>query len=98
MNTLLKPAVLALILFSASLAAQTNEVLTSGEVRRVDKGAQRITLRHEEIKNLEMPPMTMVFRVKEPAMLDQVKVGDKVKFAAEDVKGAITLMKIEPVR
>ena len=91
--------VLALLLAAGNLAvAQPSETMTSGEVRRVDKATARITLKHEDIKNLEMPAMTMVFRVSDPAMLDQVKVGDKVRFAAEDVKGNVTLMKLEPAR
>ena len=72
--------------------------MTSAEVRKVDKGAQKITLKHEEIKSLDMPPMTMVFRVKDPAMLDKVRAGDKVKFAAEDQGGTITVTKIEAVK
>lgn len=91
-------AAVVLGLFAGSPAAQTGEALTTGEVRRVDKGAERITLRHERIENLDMPPMTMVFRVRDPAMLDQVKVGERIRFAAEDIKGAITLIRIEPLR
>ena len=72
--------------------------MTSAEVRRVDKAGKRITLKHDEIKNLDMPPMTIVFRVKDPAMLDQVKAGDKVKFAAEDVAGGITVTEIQVAR
>jgi Cu(I)/Ag(I) efflux system periplasmic protein CusF len=54
--------------------------MSDGEVRKVDKSAGKITLKHGEIKNLDMPGMTMVFQVKDPAMLDKVKEGDKVKF------------------
>ena len=54
-----------------------------GEVKKVDKGASKITIKHGEIKNIDMPPMTMVFQVKDAALLDKVKVGDKVRFAAE---------------
>jgi Cu/Ag efflux protein CusF len=54
-----------------------------GEVRKIDKAQAKITLRHGEIKHLEMPPMTMVFRAKDVKMLETVAVGDKVKFAAE---------------
>lgn len=72
--------------------------MTSGEVRKVDKGAQKITLKHEEIKSLDMPPMTMVFRVKDPAMLDKVKAGDKVKFAAEDKGGTFTITSMEAAK
>jgi Cu(I)/Ag(I) efflux system periplasmic protein CusF len=58
-----------------------------GEVRKIDKAQSKITLRHGEIKNLDMPPMTMVFRVKDAKMLETVTVGDKVKFAAEKDSG-----------
>jgi Cu/Ag efflux protein CusF len=72
--------------------------LAEGEVRKVDKDAQKITLRHGALPDLDMPkPMTMVYRVKDPAMLDHVKAGDKVKFEAERIAGAFTVTKIEPV-
>jgi Cu/Ag efflux protein CusF len=69
-----------------------------GEVKKVDKDAGKITIRHGELKNLGMPAMTMVFRVKDPAMLDQVKAGDKVKFISEKVGGAFTLVQLENVK
>jgi len=69
-----------------------------GEVRKVDKEAGKITLRHGPIANLDMPPMSMVFRAKDPAMLDKVKAGDKVRFKAEKVQGAYTVTEIEPAR
>jgi len=72
--------------------------MTTGEVRKINKDANKITLRHGEIKNLDMPPMTMVFRVKDPAMLDKVKAGDKVQFMAENLGGALTVTAIEPVK
>ncbi len=75
-------------------SAKTDEVLSEGEVRKVDKDAGKLTIKHGEIKNLEMPPMTMVFRVKEPALLDQVKAGDKVRFEAQKIDGAYTVTKI----
>ncbi len=77
------------------VASGSPVALTNAEVRRVDKAARKITLRHEEIKSLDMPPMTMVFQVKDPAMLDKVRAGDRVRFAAEDVGGAITLTTLE---
>lgn len=66
-----------------------------GEVRRVDKATGKITLRHGELKQLDMPPMTMVFEVSDKAMLDSVKAGDKVKFKviSKDGKMIITDMK-----
>jgi len=69
--------------------------LSDGEVRKVDKDAKKITIKHGPLGNLDMPAMTMVFQVKDPAMLDQVKAGDKVKFQAEKVKGAYTVTQIE---
>ncbi|NZD46182.1 copper-binding protein [Sphaerotilus sulfidivorans] len=71
---------------------------TDAEVMKIDKAQQKITLRHGEIKNLDMPPMTMVFRAQDPAMLDAVKVGDKVKFDADKVGGQYTVTKLAPVR
>ena len=69
--------------------------LADGEVKKIDKEAGKITLRHGELKNLNMSAMTMVFRVKDPAMLDQVKAGDKVKFAADRVNGAVTIVQLQ---
>lgn len=66
------------------------------EVRKVDTAAGKITLKHGEVPNLEMPPMTMVFQVREPALLAKVKAGDKVRFTADKVNGAYTVMSIEP--
>ena len=82
---------------SATPAASAAAQMSQGEVRKVDKDAQKITIKHGPIDNLGMPPMTMVFRVKDPAMLDQVKPGDKVRFSADKVSGAYTVTKIEPM-
>lgn len=70
--------------------------MVAAEVRKVDKEAGKLTLKHGPIPNLDMPDMTMVFRVQEPAMLDRVKAGDKVRFAAEKVGGQYTVVRIEP--
>lgn len=72
--------------------------MSSGEVRKIDKATQKITLRHGELKNLDMPGMTMVFKVKDPSLLDKVKVGDKVNFTAEDQNGALVVTAIETVQ
>jgi Cu/Ag efflux protein CusF len=69
--------------------------LVEGEVRKVDKEMKKITIRHGAIPNLEMPPMTMVFQVKDPAMLDNVKAGDKIRFAADRLGGAYTVTQLE---
>ncbi len=70
--------------------------MSEGEVRKVDKPAKKITLKHGPLVNLDMPGMTMVFQVADPAMLDQVKAGDKVKFVADKVGGNYIVTKIEP--
>lgn len=77
-------------------AATQSASLSDGEIKKVDKSAGKITIKHGPIENLGMPNMTMVFRAKDPAMLEQVKAGDKVKFAAEKNKGVYTVTQIEP--
>ena len=87
-NTLAAPG-LALLALLAALAtpvgAQTPQA--TGEVTKLDKTNSRITLRHGEIKNLDMPPMTMTFRVREGKLLDSVAVGERVRFTAEKLDG-----------
>jgi len=67
---------------------------TEGEVRKIDKEQGKVTLKHGPITNLDMPGMTMVFKVKDPAMISQVKVGDKIDFVAEKIDGALTVVKL----
>jgi len=69
--------------------------MSDGEVRRVDRDAGKLTIRHGPIRNLDMPPMTMVFQVKDPAMLDKLNTGDKIKFRAEKSGTAYIVMQIE---
>jgi Cu/Ag efflux protein CusF len=83
---------------SAKADVQDQTALVDGEVRKVDRAAKKITIRHGALANLDMPPMTMVFQVKDPAMLDQVKAGDKVRFLADKVSGAYTLIQLETVK
>ncbi len=78
----------------ATQATQPGD-MTDGEVRKVDKDNKKLTIKHGEIKNLDMPGMTMVFQVKDPAMLDQVKAGDKVKFTVEKVGSAFVVTDIQ---
>ncbi len=70
-------------------------VMTDGEVRKIDREAGKLTLRHGPIVNLDMQGMTMSFRVANPAMLDGLNVGDKVRFIAERVNGATLVTRIE---
>ena len=87
---------LALSLF-ASMAASAQDAMVKGEVKKIDEAAGKITLNHGPIKNLDMTDenMTMVFRVQDPAMLKQVKVGDKVQFEAERATAGLTVTKIQ---
>ena len=78
--------------------AQAVDALSEGEVRKVDKGAGKLTIKHGPLVNLDMPPMTMVFRVQEPAMLDQVKPGDRVKFRVEKTAGQYVVTRIEAAK
>lgn len=65
-------------------AAQSpTAAMTEGEIRKVDKEAKKLTIRHAEIRNLDMPPMTMVFQVSDVALLDRLKAGDRILFSAE---------------
>jgi Cu/Ag efflux protein CusF len=89
-------AVAVIVVSIASALAQAP--LSDGEVRKVDKAANKVTLRHGPIPNLDMPPMTMVFGVKDPALLDQVKAGDRVKFAAEKHGSDYTVTTLEVVK
>ena len=66
-----------------------------GEVKKVDKDASKITIKHGEVKSIDMPPMTMVFQVKDAALLDKVKVGDKIRFSAEKTKTGFGVTAIE---
>ena len=69
--------------------------MTDGEIRKIDKDTKKISIKHGEIKNLDMPGMTMLFQVKDPALLDRVKAGDKVKFKAERAGGALVVTEIQ---
>ena len=90
-------ALTALLLGLAAASASAAD-LTDGEVRKVDKEARKITLKHGEIKNLDMPGMTMVFQVDNPALLDKVKAGDKVKFSAAKTGGAYVVTALEAAK
>lgn len=83
---------------AATASAPAANDMADAEVRKVDKDAAKITLKHGEIKSLEMPPMTMVFNVKDKAMLDQLKAGDKVRFKAVNEAGKYTVTDIQVVR
>ena len=77
-------------------APSTSADMADGEVRKVDKENKKMTIKHGEIKNLDMPPMSMVFLVRDPALLDKIKPGDKIRFSAEKLEGAFVVTGIEP--
>lgn len=72
--------------------------LSEGEIRKVDKDNKKLTIKHGPLKNLDMPGMTMVFAVKDEAVLDKVQTGEKVRFRAEKIDGKIVVTKIESAR
>lgn len=82
----------------APAASAAKSALSDAEVRKVDLDAKKITLRHGPIPNLDMPPMTMVFQVKDPALLQGLKTGDKVRFSAEKIGSAYTVTGIEAAK
>jgi Cu/Ag efflux protein CusF len=90
---------IALLAMAKPAVAQTAPEVTSGEVTKVDESAQKITIRHGPIKKYEMEEgMTMVFRAKDPAMLKQVKAGDKIRFESDRVNGQFTVTRIEKAK
>ncbi|MCS4292505.1 Cu/Ag efflux protein CusF [Comamonas sp. BIGb0152] len=89
------PAVPAATAAAPAPAASADAVMTAGEITRVDKRGGKLTIRHEEIKNLDMPPMTMVFGLKEAALAEQFMPGDKVRFHVQDEGGSLRITRIE---
>jgi len=83
---------------AGTASTDSGQAKTSGVVKKVDKSAGKVTINHEPLKNLGMPKMTMVFRVKDPAMIDRLKEGDKILFVAEKVDGAFTVMSFESAK
>jgi Cu(I)/Ag(I) efflux system protein CusF len=90
-------AALFLSLAFTAVSALAQEAMVNGEVKKIDEAAGKITLKHGPIKKLDMDDdsMTMVFRIKDPAMLKSLKVGDNVKFDADRVNGQITVTAIQ---
>ena len=95
-----KPGAMKMDSKSSDAKDQTSSpmTMTEGEVRKIDKDQGKVTLKHGEIKNLGMPGMTMVFRVQDKTMLDQIKEGDKVKFAVDNLDNQLTVTQVQPAR
>lgn len=79
-------------------SVQASTAMTVGEVRKVDTEQGKVTIKHEAIANLEMPPMTMVFRASKPELLKDLKAGDKISFVAESKDGAIVVTQIQAAK
>ena len=77
-----------------AVATNTDTSMTAGVVRKLDNEQKKITLKHEALENLGMPPMTMVFRFEKASVIDKVKVGDRVMFRAEQIGGAFVVTKL----
>lgn len=76
--------------------SRVTDNFVDGEVKKIDKDAGKITLKHGPIPNLEMPAMTMVFRTKDPSALEKLKVGDALKFKADNIDGSLTIVEWKP--
>jgi Cu(I)/Ag(I) efflux system protein CusF len=94
MNKLIAAALIALS-STLALAQVPAKDMAEAEVRRVDKDSKKVTLKHGPIKNLDMPGMTMVFQVRDPALLDKMAAGDKIRFTAEQQQGAYVVTGVE---
>ena len=91
----MRSKLVSLVVALAIAAPVLAQAFAEGEIRRVDKEAKKLTIKHGPIPNLNMDAMTMVFQVKDPAMLGQVKAGDRIRFQADKIGGQYTVTKIE---
>lgn len=82
----------------AGSANSADAPFVDGEVKKVDKDAGKVTIKHGPLVSLDMPAMTMVFRVKDPAMLEEVKAGDNIRFKAAKVQGAYTVTEYQAAK
>jgi Cu(I)/Ag(I) efflux system periplasmic protein CusF len=81
----------------AAATATAPKDMAEAEVRKIDKEAKKVTLKHGPIKNLDMPSMTMVFQVRDAALFDKMAAGDKIMFTAEQMQGAYVVTGVEKV-
>ena len=93
-------ALLMLATGNASAAPAASEIsadeeISDGEIRKIDAENNKLTIKHGPLKNLDMPGMTMVFQVKDAAVLEKLQVGEKVRFQAEKIDGKFTVTRIE---
>jgi len=89
----------AVVLLTTASAALAQTALADGQVTKIDQAAGKISIRHGPLKQFDMDEgMTMVYRVADPALLEGIKVGDKIKFTADQTNGQFTVTKIEKAR
>ena len=93
MKTSLVTILAAALTFTATATFATD--YTKGTVKKVDMKAKKVTIIHEELKNLDMPAMTMVFYPKDEAMLEKMKVGEVIEFVADRVNGKLTVTELK---
>lgn len=91
-------ALIAAALITGTALADTQLPLVDAEVRRVDAAQNKLALRHGEIPNLQMPPMSMVFVVQDPALLDGLKPGDRLRVTIDEINGAYTVLSVQPAQ
>ena len=93
---LLIASVLASTLTPLQVVAENTGSMATGEIRKIDKEAGKVTIRHGYIKSIDMPPMTMVFTLKNPALLENLKQGDKVNFDVIQEDGKLVVTDLQP--
>lgn len=91
-------SLLAAAIFATTAFAENHLPKVDAEVRRVDIRANKVSLKHGPIPNLDMPPMTMVFQVQEPTLLENLKAGDKVQVMIDQIDGTYTVLSLEPAQ
>ena len=94
----MKPLLTLVATAAVTISALAQATTSVGEVVKIDPAQGRITLKHKGVRNLDMPPMTMTFRVADPRQLQGLAVGDEVRFAAEKVHGSYTVTTITKAR
>jgi len=98
MKSVFRALAVASLLIPFSISVSAADKLAEGTVKKIDAPTQRVMLAHGRIESIGMMPMTMMFKVKDAAMLKTVKEGDKVRFQVEDIGGSYTITHIEAAK
>lgn len=83
---------------ASAFLAHAATPMSQGEVKKIDKDNGKLTIKHGPLANVNMPAMTMVFKVADPAMLDKLKPGEKIEFVVEKVNGTLTVTELAPAK